>query len=98
MEQDKQRFSRLLLNTVVIALVCLGCGGPGATTDTPPPPPTPDTTQPDSTPPEPDTTQPPASFAVSKVSPDIGRTAGGELVIIEGTLFETGTEVFFGSS
>jgi hypothetical protein len=32
------------------------------------------------------------------VSPDIGRTAGGELVIIEGTLFETGTEVFFGSS
>ena len=91
-----------------VLLMVLGCnipepGAGGGTLPTNPDPtnpdPTnPDPTNPDPTNPDPTNPDPTVGLAMDKVEPDEGRTAGGELVVIEGQDFVEGTEVFFGSA
>ncbi len=91
-----------LLYTLMLAALILGCGDEGEevspvptsgepTTTTP----SPDPGDPTGAPVAPDTDQ--AAFEVHSIEPDVGRTAGGDLVIFEGQGFIEGTEIWFGS-
>ena len=101
-----RRLLLLLLLLFLSAQVVGGCGeevGPGPVTEGEPSDPTttqlPDQPDPtantDTTPP--DVPDPEAPFAMHVLEPTSGRTLGGELVVIEGSGFIAGMDVYFGS-
>ena len=81
------------------ALVALGCGVPGSGKTSQPPTSPPDPENPLPETPEPETPEPeaPTGLQLWSVDPLEGRTAGGELAVLEGQGFVDGTKVYFGS-